>query len=110
MRALAGASANVDYRGRLTLCCNLSGFRGGEGRADVAGNLTQEPFAAALDRVREMAASQTEHRLRVLTALAETRTPADLATGSPCLMCLDRFGKTPWRAAAPAAGVLPAAG
>ncbi|HEX5834063.1 MAG TPA: radical SAM protein, partial [Pyrinomonadaceae bacterium] len=25
---LAGRSMNVDYRGRLSLCCNLSGFRG----------------------------------------------------------------------------------
>ena len=25
---LAGVSMNIDYRGRLSLCCNLSGFRG----------------------------------------------------------------------------------
>ena len=27
---LAGTSMNIDYRGRLSLCCNLSGFRGGD--------------------------------------------------------------------------------
>ena len=25
---LAGMSMNIDFRGRLSLCCNLSGFRG----------------------------------------------------------------------------------
>ena len=27
---LAGSSANVDYRGQLTLCCILTGFRGAQ--------------------------------------------------------------------------------
>ena len=94
--ALKGVSANVDYRGYLSLCCNLSGFRGGNGEADVAGDLNHEPFAVALERLRAMAAAQSEHRVRVLTALEAAGTAADLATGSPCLLCLNTFGKTPW--------------
>ena len=31
--ALNGVSANVNYRGQLSLCCNLSGFRGATGDA-----------------------------------------------------------------------------
>jgi MoaA/NifB/PqqE/SkfB family radical SAM enzyme len=93
---LSGVSGNVNYRGELSLCCNLSGFRGGNGNADVAGDLTREPFAAALERLRDLAAAQSERRIQALTALdAEGRT-ADLATGSPCLFCLNTLGKTPW--------------
>jgi MoaA/NifB/PqqE/SkfB family radical SAM enzyme len=94
--ALNGVSANVNYRGQLSLCCNLSGFRGGTGDQDVVGDLSREPFAAALEGLRAMASAQSERRLHALTLLdAEGRT-ADLATGSPCLFCLNTLGKTPW--------------
>ena len=105
---LAGASANVDYRGRLTLCCNLSGFRGAAGEPDVAGDLMREPFAAAYARQRQLAAGQIERRWARLAALADAGTPADLATGSPCLFCLRTLAKTPWTAAAPAVERSPA--
>jgi MoaA/NifB/PqqE/SkfB family radical SAM enzyme len=100
---LAGASANVDYRGRLTLCCNLSGFRGAAGEPDIAGDLTREPFAAAHARQQQLATQQVERRWAALAALAAAGTTADLATGSPCLFCLNTLGKTPWNAAAPIA-------
>jgi MoaA/NifB/PqqE/SkfB family radical SAM enzyme len=93
---LSGVSGNVNYRGQLSLCCNLSGFRGGNGDADVAGDLNHEPFAAALERLRAMATAQSERRIRALTALDAAGTTADLATGSPCLFCLNTLGKTPW--------------
>jgi len=94
--ALNGVSANVDYRGQLSLCCNLSGFRGGAGAADVAGDLTVEPFGAALERLRGIAAGQSERRRRALTVLEASGATADLATGAPCLFCLNTLGKTPW--------------
>jgi len=94
--ALNGVSANVNYRGQLSLCCNLSGFRGGNGDADVAGDVTQEPFAPALERLRGIAAAQSERRIRALTLLDAKGQTADLTTGSPCLFCLNTFGKTPW--------------
>ncbi len=94
---LAGTSANVDYRGRLTLCCNLSGFRGATREADVAGDLTQEPFAAAFARARRIAARQVERRALALGACQRDGRPVDLQTGSPCLFCLAALGKTPWR-------------
>ena len=50
--ALNGVSANVNYRGQLSLCCNLSGFRGGEGEADIVADLNHEPFEAALVRLQ----------------------------------------------------------
>jgi MoaA/NifB/PqqE/SkfB family radical SAM enzyme len=105
---LAGASANVDYRGRLTLCCNLSGFRGAAGEPDITGDLVREPFAVAHARQQQLAAAQVERRWTRLAALAAAETPADLATGSPCLFCLHTFAKTPWTAPAPIAEPSPA--
>jgi len=94
--ALNGVSANVNYRGQLSLCCNLSGFRGGSGDADIVGDLRHEPFAAALEHLRAVAAAQSERRIRALTLLDAAGETADLATGSPCLFCLNTLGKTPW--------------
>jgi sulfatase maturation enzyme AslB (radical SAM superfamily) len=94
--ALNGVSGNVDYRGQLSLCCNLSGFRGANGNADVAGDLNHEPFAAALERLRAMAAMQSGRRIQALTLLDAAGQTADLTTGSPCLFCLSTLGKTPW--------------
>jgi len=95
---LAGRSCNVDYRGRLTLCCNLSGFRGrAPGEADVAADLNVESFPAAYDRVRRIAALQNERRSRALARFGAEGRPPDLHTGSPCLLCLHSFDKIPWR-------------
>ena len=92
---LAGVSANIDYRGRLTLCCNLSGFRGAVGQGDVVGDLSTEDFAVAYERLSNIANTQREVRAKRLTILAEQGTTPDLITGSPCLFCLDSFGKIP---------------
>ncbi|MEO5820019.1 MAG: radical SAM protein [Vicinamibacteraceae bacterium] len=95
---LAGSSANVDYRGQLTLCCNLSGFRGGTGESDVVGDLASEAFAAAYPRLQRLAHAHAGQRLAVLASLEQAGETADLATGSPCLLCLHTLGKTPWTA------------
>jgi hypothetical protein len=94
--ALAGASGNVDYRGHLSLCCNLSGFRGATDKADIVANLNREDFAAGYARLQHLAKTQSEDRVRELTTLAANRKKPDLGTGSPCLFCLNTLGKTPW--------------
>lgn len=96
--ALNGVSANINYRGHLSLCCNLSGFRGAKGDEDVIADLNQEGFSAALPRLQHVASAQSERRIKVLTDLAAEGRTADLATGSPCLFCLNTLGKTPWGA------------
>jgi sulfatase maturation enzyme AslB (radical SAM superfamily) len=94
---LAGVSGHIDYRGYLTLCCNLSGFRGAAGEADVAANLNTEGFAAGFERLRHVADQQLE-RWRATLAEYEARDERpELAVGSPCLFCLQTLGKTPWR-------------
>jgi len=97
--ALAGVSANIDYRGHLSLCCNLSGFRGAVGEADVVADLHTEDFGSAFARLSRVAAAQLETRRKRLLTLASEGREADLYTGSPCLFCLDTLGKLPWRQA-----------
>ncbi len=98
---LADRNFNVDYKGRLTLCCNLSGFRGADGDDDVVADLRVEEFAASYQRLRQIAQAQLQRRHDALMALEESDTRADLYTGSPCLFCLKSFGKLPWHATAP---------
>jgi MoaA/NifB/PqqE/SkfB family radical SAM enzyme len=95
--ALAGVSCNVDYRGRLTLCCNLSGYRGAGGEPEVVADLNVEPFADAYARLRALAARQLARRAEALAGFAESGRAPDLYVGSPCLFCLQSFAKIPWR-------------
>ena len=96
--ALAGVSCNVDYRGRLSLCCNLSGFRGAKGEADVVADLNTEGFARGFARLREVAEAQTARRREALAEAAGAGVKPDIYLGSPCLFCLRSFGKIPWHA------------
>lgn len=98
--ALAGVSFNVDYRGRLSLCCNMSGFRGAVGEGDVVADLNETDFADAHARLRLVAEEQSARRRAALARHVEEGTRPDLHTGSPCLFCLKSFGKTPWSATA----------
>ena len=96
---LAGRSANVDYLGRLTLCCNLSGFRGAAEERDVVADLNVESFASAYARLGEVAAAQLQKRKAALAALRSEGLTPELYTGSPCLFCLQSYGKIPWHKA-----------
>jgi MoaA/NifB/PqqE/SkfB family radical SAM enzyme len=93
---LAGVSGNVDYRGRLSLCCNLSGYRGGSGASDLVADLTRESFAAGAARLRARASAQAARRVAALATCAARGAKPDLTTGSPCLFCLHTLDKTPW--------------
>jgi MoaA/NifB/PqqE/SkfB family radical SAM enzyme len=93
--ALAGVSANIDYLGRLSLCCNLAGFRGGIEDPDVVADLKTEDFARAFARLSNLASSQVEARRNRLESLQND--VKDPYVSSPCLFCLDTFGKLPWR-------------
>ncbi len=89
---LAGVSMNIDYRGRLSLCCNLSGFRGADQEKDVVADLNVESFASAYQKFQALASVQLQRRK---DALAVLQSP-DVYTGSPCMFCLRSFGKIPW--------------
>jgi MoaA/NifB/PqqE/SkfB family radical SAM enzyme len=104
---LAGVSCNVDYRGFLSLCCNLSGYRGAAGEGDVVADLRAEPFAAAYERLLRVAGLQNERRVRALNDFSARGERPGLDTGSPCVFCLHSFDKVPWRAQPAAARALP---
>ena len=93
---LAATSMNIDYRGRLSLCCNLSGFRGATEELDVVADLNVESFASAYAQIRPTGASeQLQKRKAALAELRSQSLTPDLYTGSPCLFCLQSFGKIP---------------
>ena len=94
---LKGTSCNVDWRGRLTLCCNLAGYRNADGEPDVVADLNRESFAVGYARLKALAQMQIERRRQALAEIAERGETPDLYTGSPCLFCLQSFGKIPWR-------------
>jgi len=96
---LAGVSCNIDYKGRLTLCCNLSGFRGAGEQQDIVADLNQEGFADAYERLQQLRELQLERRRAALVSLTNNGPTSDLYIGSPCLFCLQSFGKIPWRGA-----------
>jgi len=82
---------NLDYRGNLTLCCQLSGNSGVNQGTDVMGNLHEISLAEARDRFRQ----------RVATYLADKQ--GKLSRGEfggldhfPCWYCLKYLGKTSW--------------
>jgi len=95
--ALAGRSCNIDYRGQLSLCCNLSGFRGAVGEAEVVADLNVEDFASALARLNAVATNQLHRRSKLLADYAARSEAPPLDVGSPCLHCLQSFGKIPWQ-------------
>ena len=93
---LACVSMNVDYRGRLSLCCNLSGFRGAVEERDVVADLNVESFASAYERFKALAAAQLRKRKDALAAFRAASLAPDVYTGSPCMFCLQSLGKIPW--------------
>lgn len=102
--ALAGVSCNIDYRGRLTLCCNLSGYRGAGGERDVVADLNTEEFGAAYARLQGLVAEQLGRRRDDLARAAGAGEEPDQYLASPCLHCLVSFGKIPWRGESQAHG------
>ena len=96
---LQGASFSVDYRGRLSLCCNMSGFRGASQESDVVADLHEESFATAFLRVSRLASEQVARRAAALAEMAARKADPELHIASPCLFCLRTFGKIPWHAA-----------
>ena len=98
--ALAGMTMNIDYRGRLSLCCNLSGFRGAAEEQDVVADLNVESFASAYEKFQTLVAAQLQRRKDALAALRAQAATPDVYTGSPCMFCLQSFNKIPWAAGA----------
>jgi hypothetical protein len=86
-------------RGRLTLCCNLSGFRGAAEETDVVADLNVESVCVSVCETQGSGVRAVERKKDALAALRAAGVKPDLYAGSPCLFCLQSFGKIPWRGA-----------
>jgi MoaA/NifB/PqqE/SkfB family radical SAM enzyme len=81
---------NIDYRGRLTLCCQLSNYRDAQGDGeDVVGDLKKESLSEALGKLMNLV--NKVHRERL--AMAGDPEQKD-KLHYPCLVCIARFKKT----------------
>jgi MoaA/NifB/PqqE/SkfB family radical SAM enzyme len=81
---------NVDYRGRLTLCCQLSNYRDDrQDGEDVLGDLKEESLAKGLKRMMELVTRVHQERLE----LAKNG-DCEEQFHYPCLACIGRFRKT----------------
>ncbi len=81
---------NVDYRGRLTLCCQLSNYRDAVGTGDdVVGDLKRESLPDALHKLMNLVTRVHQERL----AMAAEATQQE-KLHYPCLVCIERFQKT----------------
>lgn len=81
---------NLDYRGNLTLCCQLSGYSDGTAGTDVVENLHNVSLAEACERFRQ----------RVALYLAEKRDRVKKGKFSeldhfPCWYCVNYLDKVP---------------
>lgn len=79
---------NVDYRGNLTLCCQLSGHPGTGNGSDLVGNLREMSLAEACARFRR----------RVAVYLADKRSRVEAGAFGrldhfPCWYCVKYLGK-----------------
>jgi len=81
---------NVDYKGRLTLCCQLSNYRDAEGDGeDVVGDLKKISLPQALGRLMDLVNKVHKERLAMAADPAQKE-----QLHYPCLVCVDRFTKT----------------
>ncbi len=81
---------NVDYKGRLTLCCQLSNYRDAQGDGeDVVGDLKKISLPQALSNLMDLIGKVHKERL-AMAAIPEQREKLHY----PCLVCVDRFSKT----------------
>lgn len=87
---------NIDYLGRLTLCCQLSGNAGPDNAEDVIADLNAVSLAEGCERFHSrVAAYLIDKRERIRN---ETLGELDR---SPCWYCLKYLGKTGWVSAFP---------
>jgi hypothetical protein len=92
---LAGKAMNVDHLGRLTLCGNLSFFRGGECNHEVVGDAASDP-KGLVERLAGIQRETLAARDTAIEACARDGRTPDAFLSSPCLSCLKRFDKSKW--------------
>jgi MoaA/NifB/PqqE/SkfB family radical SAM enzyme len=88
---LALQEVNLDYRGNLTLCCQLSGYSGATAKADLIGNLQELSLTEAWARFGQRVTQYlTDKRERVQQGLFSA------LDHFPCWYCVQYLDKVPW--------------
>jgi MoaA/NifB/PqqE/SkfB family radical SAM enzyme len=82
---------NLDYRGNLTLCCQLSGYAGPPSGTDVIGNLQETTLTEACARFRQ----RVEHYLADKRVKVERGELSEL-DHFPCWYCVKYLDKVVW--------------
>jgi hypothetical protein len=81
---------NLDYRGNLTLCCQLSGYAGGTSETDWTGNLHDMSLAEAVGRFHQRVATyQADKQAKV------SRGEFGVLDHFPCWYCVQYLDKVP---------------
>ncbi|MEP7342270.1 MAG: radical SAM protein [Acidobacteriota bacterium] len=81
---------NIDYKGRLTLCCQLSNYRDAKGDGeDVVGDLKNVGLPQALSGLMDLVTKVHKERLAMAADPVQKE-----KLHYPCLVCVDRFTKT----------------
>jgi MoaA/NifB/PqqE/SkfB family radical SAM enzyme len=81
---------NLDYRGNLTLCCQLSGYAGGTPDTDVVGNLHDMNLAEAVDRFHQRVATYRRDKQAKVS-----RGAFGALDHFPCWYCVQYLDKVP---------------
>ena len=79
---------NIDWRGNLTLCCNLSGYGNGENDGDIIGNLSLMSYSEAYGRLVAL------NRKFCSDKRQDNR--YEDSDSFPCWYCLHYFKKMDW--------------
>ena len=81
---------NIDYKGRLTLCCQLSNYRDAVGDGeDVVGDLRTNSLRESLHQLMGLLQRLKGERLEMAADPAQRE-----QLHYPCLVCIERFKKT----------------
>ena len=82
---------NLDYRGNLTLCCQLSGLSGPNAGDDVLGSLQEMSLSEAIKRVQQRVGVYLDDKRRRVAQ-------GDFAELDhfPCFYCVKYLGKADW--------------
>jgi len=81
---------NLDFRGNVTLCCQLSGYQGGTPGTDVVGNLHEVSLAEACVRFRRKVEIYLDDKRHRVAGGGFTE-----LDHFPCLYCVKYMGKAP---------------
>jgi len=90
-RFLTMEAINIDYKGRLTFCCEISGLRGSHSKKDIVADLRKTGFHRGLQLLQEKIAKFNRDKLSIIREGKMKE-----IDHFPCIYCSKYFGKIDW--------------